>query len=276
MELNLIKKLLKVANILDENGYFAEANTLTKIAQKDEPYSDPNVKKLRDMVMKHQGDKFRLNDVTTEQSVLNRFAKVIEQAKLKVENTMSGLEVDTVKLKNLLGNLDTLEEFNKLFAQDRLQFLINKLKSSQGNKDIGTNWQDTDRLNQEISKLKKYLQRSNIDLPEVKELEGQQKNLNEIVFQAAFKVLKNSSFGKDKDVTFISNSLGPTGRNQGWYYLQTGDMLYGGKQTSPSRLQNAVKDEITEITGTDHNLRDKAFELFDKKVGMLDPLSRSR
>ena len=277
MNTKIVKQLVKIANILDANGYHNEADTLTKVAQFDpNAYTDPNVAKLRDAVLRDNSSNeyFPYNKIITDPSVLRRINNLFVSMDIKGGDGYANKK----QLKELFSNPAKLNQFSRDFAKDRLIFLKNKLESEKGNEGVAQNWKSTDILNREIAKLKNYLGYSQLDQGKTtgfsQNLKGESLDLNEIVSRAAIKVLRNAGF--EKDETLLALSLRPAGRNRGWRWLQTGDgTQFGGPNVKPQQYQQQLLNEIERLVGPENFVkRDKAWAIASNKVGI--PLQQIR
>lgn len=277
MNTKIVKQLVKIANILDANGYHNEADTLTKVAQFDpNAYTDPNVAKLRDAVLKDNSLKsvFYFGDIVDSASAKQRISNILTAMNIPVNNATADKEA----LKEIFSNPKKLNDFSKAFAKDRLIFLKNKLESEKGNEGVAQSWKSTDILNREIAKLKNYLGYSQLEEGKTtgfgQTLKGESLDLNEIVSRAAIKVLRNAGF--EKDETLLALSLRPAGRNRGWRWLQTGDgTQFGGPNVKPQQYQQQLLKEIEKLVGPENYVkRDKAWAIASNKVGI--PLQQIR
>lgn len=277
MNTKIVKQLVKIANILDANGYHNEADTLTKVAQFDpNAYTDPNVARLRDAVLRDNSLKsdFYFGAIIDSASAKKRISNILSAMGIAVNNDSA----DKKALKDIFSNPAKLNQFSRDFAKDRLIFLKNKLESEKGNEGVAQNWKSTDSLNREIAKLKNYLGYSQLDQGKTtgfgQNLKGESLDLNEIVSRAAIRVLRNAGF--EKDETLLALSLRPAGRNRGWRWLQTGDgTQFGGPNVKPQQYQQQLLNEIEKLVGPENfGKRDKAWAIASKKVGI--PLQQNR
>ena len=271
MNTKIVKQLVKIANILDANGYHNEADTLTKVAQFDpNAYTDPNVARLRDAVLKDNSPKsdFYFGAIIDSASAKKRISNILTAMGITVNNDSA----DKKALKDIFSDPAKLNQFSRDFAKDRLIFLKNKLESEKGNEGVAQNWKSTDSLNREIAKLKNYLGYSQLDEGMTtgfgQKLKGESLDLNEIVSHAAIKVLRNAGF--EKDETLLALSLRPTGRNKGWRWLQTGDgTQFGGPNVKPQQYQQQLLNEIEKLVGPENYAkRDKAWDIARFKIGI--------
>lgn len=258
MNTKIVKQLVKIANILDANGYHNEADTLTKVAQASE-YTEPFVAKLRDALNKATSDIFYLGTVTDSESTLHRTKNVF-----RVMGVGDGksLYVDTKKAREFLNNPATLNKFNKEFALSRIGFLSNRLN------DPSLKPEEKDAVLRELTKLKKFTGKESLNLgdtaPENSMVPRDQRNeANRVLSNIVVKNLK-------KDPNFADSFLGGKNATDEQYYasLLPNAKIPAYGNLNPGML-TSIEQDIKSIK--DENLKKQVANLFSEKRGRYTP-----
>lgn len=258
MNTKIVKQLVKIANILDANGYHNEADTLTKVAQTSD-YTEPFVAKLRDALNEAKVSTFYLGNVTDSESTLHRTKNVFRV--LGVGDGKS-LYIDTKKAKEILNNPVTLNRFNREFALSRIGFLSNRLN------DPSLKPEEKDAVLRELMKLKKFTGKESLGLGDTAPANSmvsrdQRNEANRVLSNIVVKNLK-------KDPNFADSFLGGKNATDEQYYaslLPNAKIpAYGNLNTG---MLSSIEQDIKSIK--DENLRKQVGNLFIEKRGKYAP-----